>query len=524
MRRVRRTSVKAFGVLVALVLLFCLVLISERAIGEKPPQKSTDAIETVPKCPDSTLSSIDELHPEKIKTIASGFVGLPCTASIATKAPDHTPDAQNIAVRLQLGFDYYSWLTFIALNSPSDLKSSIGSDTRTAWETWKQLPDVMLPGGAKPLPWNSSDNGPQTMPACPLVKPKGKLVIHMDVEETYNEPFKSGVLFDQNGNYALFVIYMNQAMFEYIAGDTGHSLYSIKGQESFKGNIDFPSGSEEGGLQDVGAVMIKASWKILKPGDDAINRTYHNADAILYRPNAPEKCQEVKLGMTGFHVGHKTKDRQQWVWTTFEHNDNVPTQAEVAAGIANGKTYSFYSPSCDASTCPINQTPPWPWDPDKLDPPWVPFEHPSKFKSQIIRTGPVTPTANSPTSAFQMDRFNKAFHEWPGIKGTAWENYDLITTQWPSDKCSTNPSPGSLPDPTCGPFPTFLANTTLETFSQQERNAGAGIGVPIATSSCISCHNNATTRRRFAGSSEMMRSDFTYILEKAEAFGKTKPQ
>jgi hypothetical protein len=60
----------------------------------------------------------------------------------------------------------------------------------------------------------------------------------------------------------------------------------------------------------------------------------------------------------------------------------------------------------------------------------------------------------------------------------------------------------------CAPAPTYLANTTLETYSQGT--------IPLASSSCIACHFNATTHPGvLPHQREPVSSDFTYILEKA---------
>jgi hypothetical protein len=283
-------------------------------------------------------------------------------------------------------------------------------------------------------------------------------------------------------------------------------LYSVEGQRNFHEDINFPSGSQKAGEESIGSVMVKASWKILTPGVDYdvkvpnFKSKYHVVDGLLYLPEAHDPCRLVKLGLIGFHVGHKTSTRQQWIWTTFEQHDNVPTQQELKAGIPQDRKYNFYCAKPECSTLPINQTPQGPWDPEKMSPPWDPLLHPSAFKSQIVRMGLLDHTFDD------VDLLNNAFHTF--LQGTVWKNYDLITTQWPSDfGCSTNPKPGSLPDATCSPFPTFLANSTLETFSQPPNDDG----VPLATSSCISCHNNATTHHLPA-----TRSDFTYILEKAK--------
>jgi len=34
--------------------------------------------------------------------------------------------------------------------------------------------------------------------------------------------------------------------------------------------------------------------------------------------------------LVGFHVGPQTVSRRQWIWTSFEHIDNVPEDKEIA--------------------------------------------------------------------------------------------------------------------------------------------------------------------------------------------------
>ncbi|HYY38478.1 MAG TPA: hypothetical protein VE801_12125, partial [Xanthobacteraceae bacterium] len=76
--------------------------------------------------------------------------GLPCQEIVSTLGPDK---AKTPLENLQRGFDFYSWLTFIALNSPADGRPIDQStpNTKTKWEdkaNFKQLLEVMLPGGA----------------------------------------------------------------------------------------------------------------------------------------------------------------------------------------------------------------------------------------------------------------------------------------------------------------------------------------------------------------------------------------
>ena len=92
------------------------------------------------------------------------------------------------------------------------------------------------------------------------------------------------------------------------------------------------------------------------------------------------------------------------------------------------------------------------------------------------------------------------------LKGTVWEHYMLLATQWPSEFDSKT-------DPLGAPAPTYLANSTLETFSQGK--------VPLASSSCMACHGNAVDFQR-AGVVDkdnikgFNQYDFTFTLEKAQ--------
>ena len=239
----------------------------------------------------------------------------------------------------------------------------------------------------------------------------------------------------------------------------------------------------------MGAIMVKVSWRILDPDEnkDLIDQ-FHTADALVYFAGppvtkAPRACVAKKLGLVGFHVGHKTRFAPQWVWTSFEHVSNVPDQVDV--GTTNlAPRYSFYNPACNE--CVVNDTPPQPWDPDKT------LKFHSGYRSQVTRVrilpGPVLD---------EVAQLNDSFRRI--LKGSVWENYVLLATQWPSDSASKT-------DPLGAPAPTYLANTTLETYSQGR--------VPLASSSCMACHGNATTQHVPATA-----SDFTFILEKAQCEG-----
>ncbi|HMG36324.1 MAG TPA: hypothetical protein VKM94_20470 [Blastocatellia bacterium] len=420
---------------------------------------------TVPINP--TVNNCNVTRPDTPVTPALLTSGLPCAVTVI----------QPITLdNLQKAFDFYSWLTFIALNSPA-AGGTIGKDAPTIWEQFKESQDIMLPDGSSPPPWGAPPIRPSKCPNAPA----GATVLVM-VGKTPNvltesvQPFLTGPLIDQQGQYVHYEILVNRPMFEFIVQN---QLYNQQGQAKFSGTITFPIGQvTSGSTGTVGSIMIKAAWKILDPKVDDPSR-FHTAKVLVYQapstnPKIAESCSVATVGLVGLHISHKTQVEPQWVWSTFEHVDNVPTQSDVNSKKL-AKRYNFYNPAC--KNCKVNDPPPRPWDPNA-----VPF--PGGFKSQIVRVVNL------------MDDVNKLNAQFQGIlKGTVWANYKLISTQWPTDGQSKT-------DPNGVPAPTYLANTTMETYVQGT--------TPQASSSCIACHGNAATTKGKT-------SDFTYILERAQS-------
>ena len=452
--------------------------------------------------------------------------GLPCQESVNPfKVNPDAIEASGLQ-NLQRGFDFYSWRTFIALNSPADGKTTIDHsqpDMPTRWEdmdNFKQLLDVMLPARMLPPKWPTDKAGmeaekvrlmPEECRALYKQMP-GRMVVKM-IEESFNEPFKTGPLIDQQGHYAIFDILMNRQMFDYISV---HHLYTKDGQKSAANSgllVDFPAGQNSDGT--LGAFMLKVSWKILGPDEIKANN-FHMVKALVLMPppddpKARRPCLPETLGLIGFHAVHKTASRPQWIWTSFEHVKNVPDKDEVAANKFDGP-YNFFSINCKGDCPAPNATPPQPWDPDPAL--QLKFRKDDSFKSQIVRETPLTDAAR---------HMNEIFHDM--LKDTVWKHYMLLSTQWPSAFGCTSlhsqsfdaPLPRTdflkQPDMTCSPAPTFFANSTLETYSQGD--------IPLASSSCIACHGNAVSFQTrpsnpMPGDIHLNQSDFTFMLEKAQ--------
>lgn len=384
---------------------------------------------------------------------------------------------------LQHDFDVFSWQSFVALNWPAQVNGQANTDVTIGqaeaslrvWQHWQGSRDIFLPAGAAPPAFGLASGLPDVCKTLdPNVIPKEVIYLSQvgktpNVLDESGEPFQTGPLIDQNGQYTRFEILTNEAMFDYIVD---HQLYSQAGQKAFTAETNFPSSDPTSG--QVGAMMLKAAW--VKMGGKFDPTQFYTTHALVY--NNPDEQAGVKpacslevVGLVGFHIGHKTKTDPQWIWSTFEHIANVPEVGDKPLLPA----YHFFNAQC--VDCKVNQPPARPWDPA------IPFTAPS----QIMRAIPLTDEVKALNARYQA-----------ALKAvtplSVWANYQLISTQWP-----TNPS--SKVDPTGAPAPAFLANATLETYIQGE--------VRQTSSSCIGCHNNATTTNgRFA--------DFTYLLQRAQ--------
>ncbi|MEO2268034.1 hypothetical protein V1358_12025 [Pseudoalteromonas sp. YIC-656] len=400
------------------------------------------------------------------------------TSSLSPILPVNiNPDGGSLDA-LQHAFDVFSWQSFIALNWPAtadgqaDSSKVIGqSGDMVVWQHYKESRDIFLPQGKTPPAWGEHNPPPNECNApsnAILLSQVGKTP---NVLDESGEPFQTGPLIDQNGMYTRFEILTNEVMFNYIVNN---ALYNQEGQSKFAKEADFPQTA----TGKDGAIMIKAAWKIIGAGDEA--STFYTTKAYVYdnpHENAGVKahCSEQVVGLVGFHIGTKMEDTPQWVWSTFEHIDNVPTQGQTA----DKSRYNYYKANCDDCTA-VNTPPPRPWNPSNKNTP------PSQIE-RVIAIDEATTALNAKYHAMLQQ----------AQSDSVWVNYELVSTQWPTDANSTT-------DPTGAPAPKFLANTTLETYIQGK--------VKQTSSSCINCHNNATMTNGKP-------SDFTYLLQRAQAKG-----
>ncbi len=381
----------------------------------------------------------------------------------------------------QICFDHFSWRSFVALNWPANsdgtpMKCNF-TDSPNAKRVWEYYldPAEVFATGENLLAFS----GPlKAVPGLKGLRMISKMSSEFasdttvgDIKQATGQP-----LVDKNLNYVLYEIVMNKDEAKYIR-DSG--LTTKAGQEGK--TINFPAGYYDKGKSggQVGAIEIKATWKILVPGVDDTTQYYHR-QAVIYVPPASSATGKAlylteTVGLVAMHILHKTQNFPMWIWTSFEHNLNAPDSAQVATA---GNKFSFYNPACPSSFINTPPDTPYLWQPVK--PYAKSVANDGKYGTQVVQKLPI------------YDFTQKVNLQWQtALKGSVWANYRLIGSQWGVIK-GDNPTQGA---DTVG-VPEFMSNPVLETYFQQ--------------SSCLtSCHI-------FAKDAAGMNSDFSFLLERAK--------
>jgi hypothetical protein len=372
-------------------------------------------------------------------------------------------------------FDDFSWQEFVALTWPAQTgngpafprgfadKSKKYGDISgpLVWQTLKNDYELFLPGGATPAAWDSYAS---PSPCGGNLKPYETILASFDKYHGFNQAgfgVDASPLVSQNRQYVRYETLVNAPEYNFILNPGTPwpgPLYLAKNLPNTSGTIPplkFPTGSVE----------IKAGWRNLTGVAPAQQATYFRATAQLLDP-VSGKCTATTMGLAALHIINKTAKFPNWVWSTFEHNDNVPA-------ITGEKPYGA-PPYGFNDNNPNNQ---------KLAPQAKPITKcnppaPNPGPMQAIRIRAIAPSTQTT---------NDLYHAAAPLQKTIWQNYQLVMTQWPiNNGASTFPS-------TTDPQPqTNTANVVAETWFQN-----------TTATACMACHQFATNK---------VKTDFVWFL------------
>ena len=371
-------------------------------------------------------------------------------------------------------FNDFSWRDFIALNWPATAKRGVADTTkrfgdpaeRVVWESWKSIDELFPrnPTTTPPTEWESYKTTlslqwldrekklqqyeikhGRTEQEAGKVKLLRQLVRMEDINQVAGPGIKVGPLIAQNKTYVRFETRLNKVAYNYVFCG---KYYITENQASLPNGLDFPPQS----------IHVKAAWMEL-PDEAARRRFYHTtATVVVDWVEGQPMTDDRIVGLVGLHIVHRTPGRMDWIWSTFEHVDNLLCEH------GPGTPPASFSSQDPAATTGHNQ-PPLPLNPPD---PYPPIS--ARTPVEVVRLPP--DAIHSATKAV-----NRRYQSHPQVKGTVWENYQLVGTQWPKLGLPTVPPPRGKGD-SANRLPSKLANVTMETYT--------------SFFSCLDCHSNAS--------------------------------
>jgi hypothetical protein len=468
-----------------------------------------------------------------------GFVVLIVCAAVAQERPDYSKLKASLSgnvphvvdefpfsalpITTRPFFDYFMWQNFIALmwpsrpqdhgepyrpDDPSIFRAGYDGSQNLipAWLGWMTAYELYPQDGSTPSPWGQHS----TWTPCRGVSPADSRPELIQITkfttpvDEFNQAF-GGPLFDQTGLLTRYEVRFNRAEYDYVRDNGLYNQSNWPAPGGAKPPIFFPA-SSPGRL---GAIEIKTAWRDLSKLDPKWHNRFYTERALVVEPDTCTKtpsgriqnctCDEMTVGLVGFHIAHKTAQFPQWVWSTFEQVDNLGEDSPP------GMPPSYYN---GARANPADH-PGYSYQPDEIQ---VEQQlHTARLANANVQTAgkpvnvarlsaiPGTPTPDNPKDPslgpFPTTTVNDTFRKL--VKGTIWENYWLIGTQWstapsyppqtplrapylPMNKPSqdfgcedgTAPAQGGLAFPECQ-----VANITMETYHQYD--------------SCQNCHAGA---------------------------------
>lgn len=372
-------------------------------------------------------------------------------------------------------FDDYSWRAFISMVWPAangqrgvaDTTKKVGDVADPlVFETLKSDWEMFQPQGAAPSAWNAFTGanpcGTQTIGFNDMVLASFTKFGNLGEAGSNSQNPLIHALPSQNGKWVRYLTAFNQTEYTQIVNGKLYLLSSLQSASP----VTFQSG----------ALDVKSAWMDMTGIPDAQKSRYYARQAWVLDPTAPagSPCSEITVGLVGLHVVQKTSTRPQWIWSTFEQVDNVPsTGATGPFGFNDGK----------GTASPISP-------PAKPDPnggfPATNWASPQVYN--VVRLQPINNQGNG-SFATSTQTTNANYQK--ALAGTVWQFYQLVMTQWP---LQLNP-PAPIP-PTQNGFPanTFpgsnpvssFSNTTLETWDQTSISTG-----------CMACHTLTKTNTDF---------------------------
>ena len=355
-------------------------------------------------------------------------------------------------------FHAFSWHLFKFLVWPASAQRGVPDPAKkitdqgaSTFESLKADWEIFRENAESPAAWNVFPDLADPCSNHPKIEP-GALVLATFNEFgniTEGELGTSSVhlLVAQNQTYVRYQASFNKAAFDTIVRNELFDASKV-------GSIpQAPDGTPvaEAARQPAGTLTVKSAWIELPGPKPLASRFYIREKAWVQDPET-HACRMADVGLVGLHIVYKSPSRPQWIWSTFEHVDNVPEPLPEP-----NRTYTFN----DGTNTAMTRGP----------------EDDFKIPRPANSAGPGDPPR--PYQVQRMQPIKADVANLNGVQqaklaalGSVWRNYKLVMTQWPVIGMAPNRDANAvIPSPACaGPNGSATANTTMETFFQAPPN------------------------------------------------------
>lgn len=360
----------------------------------------------------------------------------PATWFPETPEPDFTTIPENFCDFHRLAWQSFLWLT-----------ADVG-DGRLRFETFPTAQDAI--DGRRPGAGNA------TLRLSPRI---GKRGAPLDEVTQANE---NGIVVDQNGRAVYYSQQLNDQMLQEIVGNRWNDpavLNEIDPRTEFA----------------LGDIELKTAWKIVEDGEDTSG--FIVRDALVGKLiNVHGTIQidsknpiPARVALVGMHVVFVVQGHPEFIWATFEHNNNAPdfTAGRTPTQPVSNEDWTFYKAGTPAIECnQINaSTLTLDEETQRLHPKTqvcrqYPYGMPAGAANQLNLIT-ITTLNESVWSQLPEDSVIRHYFE----VGAVWQAFNSLQVN------------SDLQDDMTGSV--LLANSVIETFNQ----------AIASQNNCFSCHN-----------------------------------
>lgn len=394
-----------------------------------------------PQSPDTDTPDIETV--DAVSPTNSSSQGLPARPR-PTTAQTFGPINGNFSFH-EVIWEYFTWLI-----------SDSGEDGKLVFETL----------------YHADEIGPNMRKSGDLFLDQGQKASKGALIGGVEQAHSHSILVDKNGRAVYTSIHIDDIYHKFIMDN---KLYDPAVFQKFDKNANFPKG----------AISLKVSWKIVGEGDDTSKFYTTTAKLAKLGKNSDgeiivtDEMIEERVAMVGFHLALVVKDHPEFIWGTFEHDDNAPDwPSKVTSNKfpVSDKNYTFYDAGTTTKEVNRNNT-------DLLS-----LDVASQKLSPVTQVARAFPYGTMQDTSFNhvlniknIKKLNKQ-NKTGILKNTVWENYGELGATWFGSENALKPDNTYTSDSGAVSIitgSTALSNSVIETFTQRN----------LQRNQCFSCHN-----------------------------------